>query len=95
MTYLTMQEASEQLPGNPTPETVRNRCIRGDLRGIFDGDRWFTTPEYIQEFLQRMTDARTKVHQPIYPAVHSTIEGVIAKYARSPNDRRKKTKCRS
>jgi hypothetical protein len=91
-TYLTMQEASQHLPGQPLPATVRNRCIRGDLQGVFDGDRWFTTVEWIKEFLQRKTDARARVKQPIYPVVHTTAESVIAKFRRVPKERKK---CRS
>lgn len=79
-----MREAGECLPGNPTPRTVRDRCIRGDLRGIYDGRRWFTTPEAIEEFLRSQTEKRIGQQQTLYPLVHATAESVIARFRRKP-----------
>lgn len=68
LTYLTLKEASEVLPGNPHPCTVYRWCRQGvpvrgtsgrtELRHIYVGRRMFTSQEWIEEFLAALNADR-------------------------------------
>ena len=61
LTYLTLKEAAEVLPGHPTPCTVHRWCRRGvpvrgtsrraKLKHIYVGRRMFTSREWVEDFL--------------------------------------------
>lgn len=77
-----MREASAKLPGNPTPETIRNRIKRGKLKGTFDGSKWYTTIEAISEYLRSQTEERACVADLLVPYVRETQETIRARFGR-------------
>ena len=68
LTYLTLKEASEVLPGKPHHCTVYRWCHRGvpirgarqraKIRHIYVGRRMFTSQEWIEEFLAALSTDR-------------------------------------
>ena len=60
--YLTLQEAARCVPGvKPHANTLRRWIVRGvrglRLRAVHTG-RWYTTAEWVREFLEGRTAAR-------------------------------------
>lgn len=76
-----MREASAKLPGNPTPETIRNRIKRGKLKGTFDGSKWWTTEAAIHESLRSQTESQS-VADLLVPYVRETQETIRARFGR-------------
>lgn len=60
--YLSPKQAGPLFPGNYTPHRVILRMKEGKngirLRHIYDGRRYWTTAEWIQDFLDALTAKR-------------------------------------
>lgn len=67
--YLSPKQAAEVFPGKVSPSTVISRCTSGVhgvyLKHLYDGHRYWTTEEWIGDFLRDCT--RKHLESPIVP----------------------------
>jgi len=73
--YITLQEASQLLPTRPAVCTVWRWCVNGirvrkaaqtvKLRSVCIGRKMFTTADWLEEFIHRLTAARLGTFQPV------------------------------
>ena len=73
--YLTLQEASAIVPGNPCPQTIGRWCTQGLRAGgkvvkcqhALAGSRIHTTREWLDQFAAQLLAARESNPQPKEP----------------------------
>ena len=66
--FLTTSQAAQRFPQPVHERTVVRRITEGvkgiKLQALFDGDRYWVKPEWIDQFLQRTTQLRV-AHRPV------------------------------
>lgn len=53
MTYLNLEEAAKLFPSKPSTQALRRRIANGSLKAVKDGGYWYTTKEWIEDYLDR------------------------------------------
>ena len=89
--YISLREAADLVPTSPAVCTIWRWCVNGihvrkaaqtiKLRSVFIGRKMFTTADWLEEFIHRLTAARLgsfeamidhkpppHAHQPMSPA---------------------------
>lgn len=64
---MTLRECIRFFPGHMTVESIRNRVKRGVdgvyLKAKFDGRRWWSCEEWVNEFIDELTEKQLKRKQ--------------------------------
>lgn len=79
--YVTLEEAAQMVPTRPSHTTIWRWCCRGiyvrgadqlvRMRFVRIGRKYFTKPDWVEEFIHRLTAATMTAHEHLLAGVRN------------------------